>query len=317
VKKLVAVSAAAVCGLFALLVASALAAVGTPAGDATPSGRARADIPTQLLPIYRSAAATCPGLSWAVLAAIGKVESDHGRSRAPGVTSGENSAGAGGPMQFLSATWAAYGVDGNGDGDIDRYSPADAIFGAANYLCHNGAGKPSRLRSAIFAYNHADWYVDKVLDQARAYAGKDASWDAASLLSNPRLGLSANARADLVAGIVDSRLVSVLAQLLTRHTLYMGVFKTGHPTMIVTDNGPGNRVSMHYYGRAADIMAVDGVNVSRANPAARAVVVELKTLLAGQSYELGQPWADLVGGGTFTNAVHQNHIHIGFLTAGG
>ena len=218
-------------------------------------------------------------------------------------------------MQFLSATWAAYGVDGDGDGVIDRYSPADAIFGAANYLCHNGAGTPSRLRSAIFAYNHADWYVRKVLDQAQAYAGTAASSDASSLLSNPRLRLSANARADLAAGVVDSRLVSLLAQLLTRHTLYIGVFKTGHPMMIVTDSGPGNRVSMHYYGRAADIMAVDGINVSRANPAARSVVLELQTLLVGQSVEIGQPWGDLVGHGTFTNAVHQDHIHVGLLTS--
>ncbi len=84
--------------------------------------------------------------------------------------------------------------------------------------------------------------------------------------------------------------------------------------MIVTDSGPGNRVSKHYYGRVADILSVDGINVSRANQAARFVVLELQNLLIGQSYELGQPWADLVGAGTFTNAVHQDHIHVGLLT---
>jgi len=255
-------------------------------------------------------------MPWTVLAAIGKIESDHGRSDAPGVTSGENDSGAGGPMQFLSTTWAAYGVDGDRDGDLDRYSPADAIFGAASHLCASGAGTPSRLPSAIFAYNHSRWYVRKVLDQAQAYAGPAATVDASSLLSNPRLGLSTNARADLAAGVVDPRLVSLLAQLITRHTLYVGGFKTGHPMMIVTDRGLGNRVSTHYYGRGADIMTVDGVTVSPTNRAARAVVLELQTRLVDASSEIGQPWGDLVGDGTFTNAVHQDHIHVGLLSNG-
>lgn len=123
-----------------------------------------------MLRLYQAAAQTCPGLSWTVLAAIGKIESDHGRSTAPGVHSGENFAGAGGPMQFLAGTWAAYGVDGDGDGVANRYDPADAVYGAANYLCGSGAGNPGSLRRAIFAYNHADWYVNEVLALAARYA---------------------------------------------------------------------------------------------------------------------------------------------------
>jgi hypothetical protein len=103
----------------------------------------------------------------AILAAIHKVETDFGRSTLPGVSSGENSAGAGGPMQFLASTWAAYGVDGDGDGDRDRYDPADAIYAAANYLRASGA--PGDWYRAIFAYNHADWYVKDVLGQARRF----------------------------------------------------------------------------------------------------------------------------------------------------
>ena len=132
-------------------------------------GRPVADIPADLVGVYASAAATCPGLDWTVLAAIGKIESNHGRSTLPGVHSGQNSAGAGGPMQFLAATWAAYGVDGNDDGVADRYNPVDAIYGAAHYLCANGAGDPRRLRGAIYRYNHADWYVNEVLDRAAQY----------------------------------------------------------------------------------------------------------------------------------------------------
>lgn len=137
----------------------------------SPTELAKRDIPPPYLRWYMDAAQTCPGLSWAVLAAIGKVETDHGRSTLPGVRSGENYAGAGGPMQFLASTWAAYGVDGNRDGRKDRHDPADAIHGAAKYLCANGAGKGGKqLERAIWHYNHADWYVRKVLAQAARYA---------------------------------------------------------------------------------------------------------------------------------------------------
>jgi membrane-bound lytic murein transglycosylase B len=71
-------------------------------------------------------------MRWQILAAVGKVESDHGRPQLPGVLVGANSAGAMGPMQFLTATWAAYGVDGDRDGLTSAYSPTDAIWGAAN-----------------------------------------------------------------------------------------------------------------------------------------------------------------------------------------
>ncbi|MQY08186.1 lytic transglycosylase domain-containing protein [Actinomadura macrotermitis] len=119
------------------------------------------------LDLYKQAATTCPGLSWTVLAAIGQVESDHNRNP------GRSSAGALGPMQFLPSTWKAYGVDGDGDGKADIMNPYDAIPGAAKYLCANGAGRGGRsLYRAIFQYNHADWYVQKVLNLAKAYAAR-------------------------------------------------------------------------------------------------------------------------------------------------
>ncbi|GAA1598312.1 NlpC/P60 family protein [Actinomadura kijaniata] len=147
---------------------------GTPVAGA-PTALAKRDIPPAYLRWYLDAARTCPGLSWSSLAVIGKVESDHGRSNLPGVHSGENHAGAGGPMQFLGPTWAAYGVDANHDGRADRYDPADAIYGAARYLCANGAGKGGKwLYRAIWHYNHADWYVRKVLEMAKRYAASMA-----------------------------------------------------------------------------------------------------------------------------------------------
>ncbi len=126
----------------------------------------RADIPPAYLALYRSAAATCPGLSWAVLAGIGKEETNHGRSTLPGVRSGANFAGAMGPMQFLAGTWAEYGRGG------DVYDPRDAVPGAARLLCANGARDGRDVPGAVYAYNHAWWYVRAVLDFARAYERK-------------------------------------------------------------------------------------------------------------------------------------------------
>ena len=66
-------------------------------------------------------------------------------------------------MQFLPSTFAGYAVDGNHDGVLDIWNPADSIFTAAHYLCANGAGNPRMLYTAIWHYNHADWYVQLVL----------------------------------------------------------------------------------------------------------------------------------------------------------
>jgi NlpC/P60 family protein len=143
-------------------------------GGGAPSPQAQQDIPPQLLPVYQTAADSCPGLPWPVLAAIGKVETDHGRSTAPGVHSGANFAGAAGPMQIgiggkSGNTFAGYAIDADGGG-ANVYSPVDAIFTAANYLCRHGAAKGADVAGAIFAYNHADWYVTKVLAIASTYA---------------------------------------------------------------------------------------------------------------------------------------------------
>ena len=119
-------------------------------------------IPPFLLPIYQAAGMEY-GIRWEVLAAINEIETDYGRNL------NVSSAGALGWMQFMPATWRAYGVDGNRDGVKDPYNPVDAIFAAARYL--RASGGDSDLRKAIFAYNHADWYVDSVLMRARLLSG--------------------------------------------------------------------------------------------------------------------------------------------------
>jgi hypothetical protein len=166
--------AIAVCAVFAAFLALTgllllAVSVATGAMPSTPTASALADIPSAALATYREAAASCP-MPWSVVAAVGKVESDHGRSNLPGVHDGANAAGAEGPMQFLPSTWSAYGVDGDHDGRADVYDQVDAIWGAARYLCANGAGNAETIRGAIWAYNHADWYVDQVLAIADGYS---------------------------------------------------------------------------------------------------------------------------------------------------
>jgi hypothetical protein len=114
--------------------------------------------------LYIESARYCPGLPWQVLAAIGQVESGHGRNVGP------STAGALGPMQFLPSTWAYSGVDGDGDGKADIMNAYDAVPAAALYLCRAGAANgPQGLYDAIFSYNHADWYVKEVLAIAAGY----------------------------------------------------------------------------------------------------------------------------------------------------
>jgi Transglycosylase SLT domain len=122
-------------------------------------------VPPFLLPIYQAAGIEY-GVRWEVLAAINEIETDYGRNL------NVSSAGAVGWMQFIPSTWRMYGTDANEDGRKDPYNPVDAIFAAARYL--SAAGYEDDVRRSIFAYNHADWYVDSVLLRARLIAGVPA-----------------------------------------------------------------------------------------------------------------------------------------------
>jgi Transglycosylase SLT domain/Peptidase family M23 len=122
-------------------------------------------VPPFLLSIYQAAGIEY-GVRWEVLAAINEIETDYGRNL------NVSSAGALGWMQFMPSTWQMYGTDANKDGRKDPYNPVDAIFAAARYL--KAAGYEQDVRRAIFAYNHADWYVDSVLLRARLIAGVPA-----------------------------------------------------------------------------------------------------------------------------------------------
>jgi murein DD-endopeptidase MepM/ murein hydrolase activator NlpD len=121
--------------------------------------------PAELLALWQHAGAAY-GIPWQVLASINKIESNFGRNMGP------SSAGAIGWMQFMPSTWLRWGVDANGDGIADPWNPTDAVFSAARYLA--AAGATSDLYRGVYAYNHADWYVNEVLSLADVY-GADRS----------------------------------------------------------------------------------------------------------------------------------------------
>ncbi|MDE3191267.1 MAG: lytic murein transglycosylase [Acidobacteriota bacterium] len=140
----------------------------------------------QLLSLWQQAGAEYD-VPWQVLAAINKIESNFGRNMGP------SSAGAIGWMQFMPSTWMRWGMDANGDGVADPWNASDAIFSAARYL--QAAGASTDLYRAVFAYNHADWYVNEVLSLAHLY-----SLDGATAFSLDQMQLQLDAaRAAVVA----------------------------------------------------------------------------------------------------------------------
>jgi membrane-bound lytic murein transglycosylase B len=120
-----------------------------PSGSGRPRIRAAEPEPADRLRGYYAAAQRRFGVGWHVLAAVNFVETGFGRLR------NESTAGARGPMQFIPATWRAYGLGGN------IGEPRDAILGAANYLHANGA--PGSYRRALLHYNQSPQYVAAVL----------------------------------------------------------------------------------------------------------------------------------------------------------
>jgi hypothetical protein len=297
-----------------------------------PSRAALADIPADYLELYEQAGAQYGVDPW-ILAAIGKIETNHGRSTLPGIrfpTTNTHGCCAG-PMQMCvidgcpnvgsqhltvaraqAGTWRAVGVDGNRDGQRDPWDPADAIPAAARLLV--GAGAPADYSRAIFAYNHASWYVADVLAQADTYrdAAASGSTNAGSpadtatireLLANDRLVLTAGQRADLRAGGIDPRMLATLAWMSERHTVVI--------TSLRHDHYPGTN---HEAGRAFDIGSVDGeiCRGTRTGPCAQ-LVRELAAVIGPtRSTELIYCWdPDPADFGMFARADHCDHIHWG------
>ncbi|MDQ3647307.1 MAG: lytic transglycosylase domain-containing protein [Actinomycetota bacterium] len=312
-----------------------------------PSKAATGGIPNNYLRLIRQAG-TKYGIDWTVIAGIYSIETDFGRLKAPGVRSGENFAGAGGPGQFLGPTWTQYGVDGNKDGKKDRYDPRDAIPGTANYL--RASGGKENIRKAVFAYNHAGWYVNDVMTRARRYrgaaggavpvddsapvAGATSEQAAAGggcgqapgqlavgrgngreVLANKNITVYPGGQQDLRSGVIDSRVTGLLLALAKDHRVTVTSLKSGHSQLTASGN-----VSNHSSGRAVDIGAIDGVsctNVSRGGPCGKVAQKVGRISGSAKASEVIFCFDPGPTPQTFALSDHCDHIHVGYGAKGG
>ena len=322
-------------------------------GDSPPPPAAFIDgIPPAALGAYQQWGDTCPGLDWALLAAVGAVESGHGTTGGATIAAdgtvtppivgppldGSGTGGnttplpagtwagtwgidgpwlqAVGPMQFLPATFTAWAVDGDADGDTDPHSIGDAVATAANYLC-GSTDAVSDPRAALGRYNASDAYADDVLQRADSYrhaAVAQLTGTVAEVLANPAITIYADGRADLEAGRVDPRVVALLATLGRSHTIAVTSLVTGHSRCAVTGQAHDADcvISNHYLGRAVDIAVLDGAPVSRSNIGAIDLMRQIAGLPEAQRpNEIGGP-VDTGEPGVFTNSYHQDHLHFGW-----
>src|SRR5205085_4200444 len=244
--------------------------------------------PAFLIPIYERAGRRYH-VPWHVLAAINQVETDYGRDLSV------SSAGATGWMQFMPETWRQWAVDADRDGVLNPYSPEDAIFTAARYLQASGAEHD--LPGAIFAYNHADWYVTEVLLRARAL-GTDPSL--ARIRDGYALPLDARYMSELgrtddgvdIETAPDGALVySMTPGIVTAVASDPGGFGPSYPVVRATAGSlQGQSI---YYGHVAASL-----------------------VHAGEVLAAGQPIA-IVGHRGDAASLGHGHIEIGFSDAGG
>jgi hypothetical protein len=298
------------------------------------SSYALSDIPRRYLEFYTEAASTCRGLTWQVLAAIGKIESDHGRSSAPGVRSGVNRFGCcAGPMQFnirngSPSTWDTWGT-----GVVAQvYDPANAVPAAARKLCGDGLARPERIRTdpcpsvvgsaalhtAVKRYNNACWYVHEVVTLAGRYTSTAPALAPSkdpfvrALVHNKRITTTTShgcdPKADLASGKVDLRVQSLLAVIADRYRIRLSCLRTGHSKFVKGTT----RVSNHTVWRAVDIDVVNGQPVSKTSKVSRILVVWLDGLQGPlRPSEIGSPF-NIGRRPYFSDEGHQGHVHVGY-----
>jgi hypothetical protein len=259
--------------------------------------------PDEMRALYEEAGGRF-GVQPGLLAAVGKVECDHGldsRCDAP------NEAGAVGPMQFLPETFARWSW-ASGSAAPDPRNARDAVFAAAAKLAADGAATDPA--AALFSYNHSGAYVAVVEGWALRYGWRPPSpaGFAEAVLDHPNIGLRPEAADDLRAGRVDGRVLAALLVMATGHRLaYVGPFVTGHSYYVAGTDSPSN----HAFGRAVDVPVVDGAAVSPSNEDARLALLNVADLPDGmRPTEIGCPWADAAKG-AFTKG-HGDHVHLGF-----
>jgi hypothetical protein len=246
------------------------------------------------------------------LAAVARVESNFGRGMSAGDLASR------GPLGITEDNWERYSVDGDGNGKVKRSSPADSAATLARMIWAAGD-----LRAGLFQHNHAEWYVEAVLQDSEAMKGtcqvKTVAYSVA--LPGPtnapinwrNVELSNQLEmVDLQSGAIDPRIVNLIGAISQQHTITISALRSDHSRSTTSGN-----VSNHYYGRAMDIAAIDGVSCTNVTPdgPCGTLARQLGALPAGQEpTELIYCW-DPDGPANpngFAQADHCDHIHVGF-----
>jgi hypothetical protein len=281
-----------------------------------PARRRALEIPDYYLRAFETAASRF-GLGqkgiW-TMAAVARIESDYGR----GMTRKQMKKT--GPMGLSPSQWKRYGLDGNGDGLVLRDDAWDGIATFARMLWAHRS-----IKQGLFSHNHASWYVEAAVRESKVIAGNcdtaktswkiayhsqptaetptEINWDNLQIL-NP------TAANDIQSGVIDARVINLLALLTQRYSLLVSSLRSDHSMLTASGN-----VSNHYYGRAFDIAAVNGVSCTDMSPTSPCSEVGriLATLPDGvkpteliYGYDLDGP------GPAFAMADHTDHIHAGF-----
>jgi murein DD-endopeptidase MepM/ murein hydrolase activator NlpD len=276
--------------------------VAFPDAISTPPAVPQQPSQAQLLALWQRAGAAY-AIPWQVLGAINKIESNFGRNMGP------SSAGAVGWMQFMPDTWYRWGVDADGDGVADPWNPTDAIFSAARYLA--AAGGSSDIGRGVFAYNHADWYVNEVLGLAQLY-GSDRT--IAFTLDKLQLALDDARRTLAVAG---DRLLAAHRSEHAATTQLRHWRRLASAAPLLSDRLVYEQRAALAQSRA-DAAAARGARLERAVAGARSRLAQATQASAPASFAtaaaplLGAPTVSQgyvfpVGGGAGT--VHVSHAH--------
>jgi hypothetical protein len=279
-----------------------------------PADDSRVAIPEAYMSAFQDAAGRYElGQSgvWA-LAAVARVESNFGKGMSA------RDLASRGPLGITDDNWERYAVDGDADGKVKRSSPADAAATLARIIWAAGD-----LRAGLFEHNHAEWYVEAVLADAEAMKGTCQEKTVAYSVALPgptnapinwrNVELSNQLEmVDIQSGAIDARIINLIGAISQQHTITISALRSDHGKYTSSGN-----VSNHYYGRAMDIAAIDGVpctNVSPDGPCGT-IARQLGALPAGQEpTELIYCW-DPDGPANpngFAQADHCDHIHVGF-----
>jgi len=277
-----------------------------------PADGARKEIPAEYLRAFEDAASRY-GLGqrgvWA-LAAIAKLESKFGAGMTEEELANE------GPLGLDATEWETYAVDGNEDGRIVRASPADSAATMGRLIWSRGD-----LRAGVFTHNQAAWYVQAVLDEAEALEGECTATPAEWNLTLPNavmapinwgnLTLSNELELhDLTSGALDPRIVGLLGAITQDHQVTISALRSDHSQYTTEGN-----VSNHYFGRAMDIAAVDGVSCTDTEPTAPcAELARTLAYLPAPAHPTELIYCfDVDGPGpAFARSDHCDHVHAGY-----